>query len=30
MADVLMIVLLLAAFALAGLYVWACDRLSGS
>jgi hypothetical protein len=29
-ADVLMIVLLLAAFALAGLYVGACDHLSGS
>ena len=30
MADVLMILLLLTAFALVGLYVWACDHLAGS
>jgi hypothetical protein len=28
MSDVLMMVLLLAVFALAGLYVWACDGFS--
>jgi hypothetical protein len=28
MGDILVIVLLVAAFALAGLYVWACDRIT--
>jgi uncharacterized membrane protein (DUF485 family) len=28
MADVLMIALLLVAFVLAGLYVWACDHIT--
>jgi hypothetical protein len=27
MADILIIVVLLAAFALAGFYIWACDRI---
>jgi hypothetical protein len=28
MADLLIILLLLVAFALAGLYIWACDRVT--
>jgi hypothetical protein len=28
MADLLIIFLLLVAFALAGLYIWACDRVA--
>jgi hypothetical protein len=28
MADLLMILLLLVAFAIAGLYIWACDRVA--
>jgi len=28
MGDILVIVLLVAAFALVGLYVWACDRIT--
>jgi hypothetical protein len=28
MADLLIILLLLVAFALAGLYIWACDHVT--